>query len=811
MNRLFTTTTILAFSTLLSAQEIDIKGKNIGIINNASVTTANNNTYFGEQLSTSGAIRKMFTIVNTGSANLVLSGSPMVTVSNTDFTVTSMPTSPVLPGGSTSFEIAFDPSTNAAISGTVSIANNDANENPYTFNISGLGLASRTVRWVNNQGNARPTTISLNGDVYSTAATTYTNIQSAINAANDYDIVYVTNGRYKNLAEATSTNCVIGGLGQDPNLYININKHNLIITSQTGNYKTSSAKLIGYSLNITDTLGNITIQGLEIDSVRQSAIYNSDYVFLSTSKNSPNVRILNNKITNVRGHGIKTDTRSAFVIDRGMWEINGNQFENIGFYNGSSNCTGTLNTSAVWLGEAGASCEVKDNTITNAKWGGILCIGYGNPNGSLDGGVTISGNNINTTGNAGIQIGWTTTGGFYKPNNALVMNNYIANANISQAIGIAGITMAQSNIRTTVIMNNHVTASYGGLAIQVAGWQNSALDSTVVRFNNFCNLVAGSTAIRHIAGLSPNGLFGTGDNLFKYKFDNNYFGSPTGPTYTTNPSGTGEMLAKETGTNASYSINDFNFLPFSTSLNKVSIMNPGPVNGVTSICEGGTTVYSVAPVAGAVSYSWSLPNGWTGTSTTNTISATTNTTSGNVQVIAASSCGTTGISLKAITVNALPNVSASTSKTPLCIGETATLTATNASTFVWSNSSNGAAISISPTITTAYTVTGTDNNGCVKTATISQEVSACASVAEALGNVGTISIYPNPNNGNFTIQSNSDVKLSVTNQLSQVIKIISLTGNNNHEVSLKELANGIYFVSGENDKHVRTQKVIVNK
>ena len=810
MNKLFTTTTILAFSALLNAQEIDVKGKNIGIANNATVTSANNNTYFGEQISTSGSIRKMFTIVNTGSVNLVLSGNPMVTTNNADFTVTSMPTSPVLPGGSTSFEITFDPSTNAVINGTVTIANNDANENPYTFKISGLGLASRTARWVNNQGNVKPATITLNGDVYSTAASTYTDIQSAINAAADYDIVYVTNGRYKNLAEATSTNCVIGGLGQDPNLFININKHNLIITSQTGDYRTSTAKLIGYSMNITDTLGNITIQGLEIDSVRQSAIYNSDYIFVSTSLNSPNVRILNNKITNVRGHGIKTDTRSAFVIDRGMWEINGNHFENIGFYNGSSNCTGTLNTSAVWLGEAGSSFEVNDNTIKNAKWGGILCIGYGNPNGSLDGGVTIAGNNINTTGNAGIQIGWTTTGGFYKPNNALVMNNYITNANTSQTIGIGGITIAQSNIRTTNILNNHVTASYNGLAIQIAGWQNSALDSTVVRFNNFCNLVAGSYAIGHIAGLSPNCFCNTADNLLKYKFDNNYFGSPTGPTYTTNPGGTGESLYINP-TNAAYSAGNYNFLPFSTSLNKVSIMNPGPVNGVTSICEGGTTIYSVAPVAGAVSYAWSLPNGWTGTSTTNTISATTNTASGNVQVIAASSCGTTGISVKAISVNALPNVGASTSKTPLCVGETATLTATNASTYVWSNSSNGAAISISPTITTAYTVTGTDNNGCVKTATISQEVALCEGLSKFTASAAQLSIYPNPNNGNFSITSNSDLKLSVTNQLGQVIKVISLNSHNNHEVSVKELANGIYFISGESDKHLRTQKVIVNK
>jgi len=236
MKKIYTAALLLCLSKGFWAQEIDITGKNISIPSGATLSIANNNTYFGEQISASGSIKKSYSIVNTGTANLVLSGNPLVSITNSDFSVVAMPAATILPGGSTSFEISFDPSTNASISGTVSIANNDANENPYTFRISGLGLASRTAHWVNNTGATRPATVALSGDTYSTAATTYTTIQAAVNAATSFDIIYVTNGRYMNPAELTSTNCVAGGPGQDPNLNININKSNIIITSETGDF-----------------------------------------------------------------------------------------------------------------------------------------------------------------------------------------------------------------------------------------------------------------------------------------------------------------------------------------------------------------------------------------------------------------------------------------------------------------------------------------------------------------------------------------------------------------------------------------------
>ncbi len=134
----------------LNAQEIDITGRNLSIPSGTTATSRNNDTYFGEQISSSGSLSETFTIKNTGTSNLTLS---VPTISNADFTVTANPTSPVLPGGSTSFTITFDPSTNATITGTVTITNNDADEGTYTFDIQGTGAAAGSLAWTADTGN----------------------------------------------------------------------------------------------------------------------------------------------------------------------------------------------------------------------------------------------------------------------------------------------------------------------------------------------------------------------------------------------------------------------------------------------------------------------------------------------------------------------------------------------------------------------------------------------------------------------------------------------------------------------------------
>lgn len=123
--------------------EINLKGNNLAIPNGDVTPSLADHTDFGSVLFPNGTLERTFTIENLGTADLMLNGAPLVSLSGThaaDFSVTVDPSSPVAPGGSTTFSLTFDPSAAGLRSATVSIANNDNNENPYTFAIQGSGI-----------------------------------------------------------------------------------------------------------------------------------------------------------------------------------------------------------------------------------------------------------------------------------------------------------------------------------------------------------------------------------------------------------------------------------------------------------------------------------------------------------------------------------------------------------------------------------------------------------------------------------------------------------------------------------------------
>lgn len=87
-------------------------------------------------------------------------------------------------------------------------------------------------------------------------------------------------------------------------------------------------------------------------------------------------------------------------------------------------------------------------------------------------------------------------------------------------------------------------------------------------------------------------------------------------------------------------------------------------------------------------------------------------------------CGGNCTSSVTVTVNALPTVTVNPTTGLICNpgGTPVALTAGGASTYAWSpatglSATTGASVTANPTATTTYTVTGTDGNGCVNTAT----------------------------------------------------------------------------------------------
>ncbi len=138
----------------------------------------------------------------------------------------------------------------------------------------------------------------------------------------------------------------------------------------------------------------------------------------------------------------------------------------------------------------------------------------------------------------------------------------------------------------------------------------------------------------------------------------------------------------------------------------------------TSICAGSSTTLGVT---GALTYVWSPAGSLSNSTIANPVATPIGTTT--YTVIGTASSGCTDTAFVTVTVNPLPPVNAGTSLS-ICVGSTANLSVTGATSYVWSpggalNDSTIANPVASPTITTLYTVFGTDVNGCRASDTIS--------------------------------------------------------------------------------------------
>jgi gliding motility-associated-like protein len=157
----------------------------------------------------------------------------------------------------------------------------------------------------------------------------------------------------------------------------------------------------------------------------------------------------------------------------------------------------------------------------------------------------------------------------------------------------------------------------------------------------------------------------------------------------------------------------------STAVSTIAV-NANPIVTVNNatICNGQTTTLTAN---GAISYVWSAGANSTGI---NTADANPNTTTTYTVVGSDGIC--TNQALANITVNAIPVVTVSDAT--ICDGQTASLTANGATSYVWSAGANSTGVntaSATPNTNTTYTVTGT-TLGCSNTAT------------------STIAVNPNP-------------------------------------------------------------------
>jgi hypothetical protein len=233
-------------------------------------------------------------------------------------------------------------------------------------------------------------------------------------------------------------------------------------------------------------------------------------------------------------------------------------------------------------------------------------------------------------------------------------------------------------------------------------------------------------------------------------------------------------------------------------------VNPLPAMSVvasaTAICLGDSLNFTVS---GADTYVWN-----TGATTTSIV--VTPTVSSTYSVVGTNTFGCSSFIIDSVQVNALPMLTVTGNTATICLGEELVLTLNGAANYNWFNGVTTASVSVSPSVATTYSAIGTSTDGCVSSITTTVDVSECTGIT-AYSSVTGVKVYPNPNNGVFTVELSSvnNAVIVITNMLGQVVK--SLNAELQQEINISDLDKGMYFINvTENNKSVYRTNVVKN-
>jgi hypothetical protein len=242
--------------------------------------------------------------------------------------------------------------------------------------------------------------------------------------------------------------------------------------------------------------------------------------------------------------------------------------------------------------------------------------------------------------------------------------------------------------------------------------------------------------------------------------------------------------------------------------------------GSTTFCSGGNVVLN-APTGNNKAYQWKKNSIAIAGATSSSYVATT---SGNYRVVVTNTltgCSKTSNNPVTVTVNALPTATATPQgPTTFCAGGSVLLKANTGAglTYKWkkNNSNISGATSANYSATTAgnYKVQVTKNNGCSK---ISSAVSVnvpCREENEIGSSVSNFdfTVYPNPNNGEFTIQFTnqpaSPVQVELTDMIGRVLEKFILS-DESETINVPQIAKGIYCLKMQMNDHVVVKRISI--
>ncbi|MFM9051063.1 MAG: T9SS type A sorting domain-containing protein, partial [Bacteroidota bacterium] len=254
--------------------------------------------------------------------------------------------------------------------------------------------------------------------------------------------------------------------------------------------------------------------------------------------------------------------------------------------------------------------------------------------------------------------------------------------------------------------------------------------------------------------------------------------------------------------------------------------------GTLAACKNTSQTFTVRSVPFATSYQWTLPSGATGTSTTNSITVQfgNNFSGGNICVTPVNACGTGEPICRAVTVLNTPptgRLQITGPAEPFISGNYSVSPIAGATTYTWSVSNNTAIIvsgqgtsqihlEALPGFTRAnLSVRASNCRGNGSSATMMLNASTPSPSRPRLSQsvLEDISVYPNPSNGQFILNTPSlelDAILEVYSTDGRLVYQKNIPSNTTQMlIDLQQPAAGLYQVRVVVGEEVRSVKVVV--
>jgi hypothetical protein len=254
---------------------------------------------------------------------------------------------------------------------------------------------------------------------------------------------------------------------------------------------------------------------------------------------------------------------------------------------------------------------------------------------------------------------------------------------------------------------------------------------------------------------------------------------------------------------------------------------PSNLTGQTNPCEGTQVTYSVASQSG-MDFNWTLPSGWSGTSTTNTINVTVGVASGTISVTASNLCGTSAAASMSVNPTAvLGDLGAINGPSSVYDTQGAQFSinpVSEADSYDWvlagnweiqSGEGTNSVYIFFPAGATSGTLQVSASNECGESASSTKYIQVIPIGLEENNNAG-MSIYPNPSSGIVTLElnhgliSDADVKV-FTLEGKPVFSHQLKAGTMKHQIDLKNLESGNYYIEVRNSELSERFKLVLNK